>query len=127
MEDVIPFVLAKKLKDDGVTIPCIGHYHNEKFSINHEHKTLCFNNDIFTDYVDAPTIYQVLKYYREEKKIAINISFVPHTWQYVISDMEFNSRFDDYGRIMYTSYEEAAIDAIKKVRYYLKYNTFEEN
>ena len=65
------------------------------------------------DYI--PTIFQALKWLREEKKIAINVEFIPHVWQYKIVDMSFEGRFEPCGKIFYDEYEEAALAGIEYV------------
>ena len=83
-EDFIPFELAVKLKEKGFNEPCYGYYHcnggNDSFE-------LCGNGDC--DFLNsknkhriaAPTIPQVLKWLREEKKIVISIFLHPCGWQ----------------------------------------------
>ena len=83
-EDFIPFELAVKLKEKGFDEPCYGYYHcnggNDSFE-------LCGNGDC--DFLNsknkhriaAPTIPQVLKWLREEKKIVISIFPHPCGWQ----------------------------------------------
>lgn len=65
------------------------------------------------DYI--PTISQALKWLREEKKIAINIEFIPYTWQYKVIDMSFKRRFEPFGITLFSDYEEAAIAGIEYV------------
>jgi hypothetical protein len=65
--------------------------------------------------IKAPTISQVLKWLREEKKIAINIEFIPYVWQYKILDMSFENRFEPCGLTLFSNYEEAAITGIEYV------------
>lgn len=63
----------------------------------------------------TPTIHQVLKWLRDEKKIAINIEFIPYVWQYKIFDMSFKSRFEPCGLTLFSGYEEAALAGIEYV------------
>jgi hypothetical protein len=65
--------------------------------------------------ITAPTISQVLKWLRDEKKIAINIEFIPYVWQYKIFDMSFKSRFEPCGLTLFSDYEEAALAGIEYV------------
>lgn len=90
-EDFVPYELAVKLKEKGFKEKCYAYY----FPVNNE---LCYNINQFrggnlynclyshnslpkelvaSDFIDAPTISQVLKWLREEKKIfvAINIGY----------------------------------------------------
>ena len=65
--------------------------------------------------INAPNISQVLKWLREEKKIAINIEFIPYVWQYKIIDMSFERRFEPYGITLFSDYEQAALAGIEYV------------
>lgn len=79
-EDFVTYELAVKLKEKGFNEPCYGYYHcnggNDSFE-------LCGNGD--RDFqnsknqyrIAAPTISQVLKWLREEKKIYIVIAVNP--------------------------------------------------
>ena len=83
--DFVPFELAVKLNEKGFDIPCYGYYHcnggNDSFE-------LCGNGD--RDFLNsknqyrvaAPTISQVLKWLRDEKKLHLEISFwsTTETW-----------------------------------------------
>ena len=78
MEDFIPYELAVKLKEKGFREDCIAQVKlDNTIKFNH-----VFDNNICTilkchnklaPYVDAPTISQVLKWLRKEKKIFIDI------------------------------------------------------
>lgn len=68
MEDFVPFEIAKKLKEKEFNSPCIGHYLNDKLYIAHYLNEFHSNDDRS---IDAPTISQVLKWLREEKKIFV--------------------------------------------------------
>ena len=75
-KDFVTYELAKKLNEKGFNEPCYGYYHcnggNDSFE-------LCGNGDC--DFLNsknqyrvaAPTISQVLKWLREEKKIYVSI------------------------------------------------------
>ena len=73
-EDFAPFELAVKLKEKGFDEPCYGYYHcnggNDSFE-------LCGDRDFLNSKnkhrIAAPTIPQVLKWLREQKKIHICI------------------------------------------------------
>jgi hypothetical protein len=84
--DFVDFNLSKKLKEKGFPL---------------------------VDYI--PTISQSLKWLREEKKIAINIEFIPYTWQYKVIDMSFERRFEPCGITLFSEYEEAALAGIEYV------------
>ena len=82
-EDFVPFELAVKLQEKGFNEPCYGYYHcgggDDSFEV-------CGNGD--RDFLNsknkhriaAPTISQVLKWLREEKKIYVSIlPFATHS------------------------------------------------
>lgn len=66
MEDFVPYELAVKLKEKGFDYPCIGHYVNNQLYVTHYQNAFHSDNN---ESVDAPTIYQVLKWLRKEKRI----------------------------------------------------------
>lgn len=77
MEDFVPFELAVKLKVKGFDYPCISHYVNNQLYIAHYHNAFHSDND---ESVDAPTISEVLKWLRKEKKIYVSIlPFATHS------------------------------------------------
>ena len=80
MEDFVPFLLAKKLKEKGFNYPCIGHYVNNQLYVAHYQNAFHSDNN---ESIDAPTISQVLKWLREEKKIfvAINICYCYESYE----------------------------------------------
>ena len=81
MEDFVPFEIAKKLKEKGFP----QHITDEAYIVDNYGEDECDIGDrlpipLVPDYMDdiaAPTISQVLKWLREEKKIfvAINIGY----------------------------------------------------
>lgn len=91
MEDFVPFSLAKKLKEKGFREECLAYYTSEYTLYNNticltEDKYLCLSEIDYNEFLksnneetklenicDAPTISQVLKWLREEKKIFIDI------------------------------------------------------
>lgn len=128
MEHFVTFKIAKKLKEKGFRELCLVYYTNDDtLYYNYSHKAGACYKDCYLShnlmpkdsvsgkFVDAPTISQVLKWLRDEKKIAINIEFIPYTWQYKIIDMSFDRRFESCGRVIFSNYEEAAIAGIEYV------------
>lgn len=131
MEDFVTFELAVKLKEKGFREPCLGWYY--PFEVcGFDYKTsIVFNNSAYRGsnykdmlvshkdekYIDAPTISQVLKWLREEKKIYIMVdrSFSVKGWHYyIIDDDDFENPIQqevEHNRC----YEQAAIDAIEYV------------
>ena len=100
--EFLNFDLAKKLKEKGFDWVTSNVYERNTIACRYE------------DY-PKPTISQVLKWLREEKKIAINIEFIPYAWQYKIIDMSFERRFEPRGITLFSDYEEAAIAGIEYV------------
>lgn len=126
--DFVDFEISKKLKEKGFTCQYpmamyneLGNFHALYTSADHnpDIKSV-FGNREYYDYDDfddkdcvCPTISQVLKWLREKKKIAINIEFIPYTWQYKVIDMSFERRFEQFGITLFSDYEEAAIAGIE--------------
>ena len=108
MEDLVTFEIAKKLKEKGFDYPCVGHYVNNQLYIAHYYNAYHSDKD---ESPDAPTISQVLKWLRDEKKLHICISLGEFSdWVYDISKIEGNvfcEAMDDFH-----SYEEAALAGV---------------
>ena len=98
-EDFVPFELAVKLKEKGFREKCIAYYwekineHTPSFVVedNMPEDGICIldlisehNKAEWSPFIDAPTISQVLKWLKEEKKLHIGIS---PQWKYMIYDM----------------------------------------
>ena len=134
--EFVSFEIARKLKKKGFREKCLSYYDVEDnvgllYNTQYTDETLpCQYMDLLQCHntgeaeskiddsgfcVDAPTISQALKWLREEKKIAINIEFIPYTWQYKIIDMSFERRFEPRGITLFSDYEEAAITGIEYV------------
>lgn len=81
--DFAPFELAVKLKEKGLDIPFYFFYRSDDKLIHHAMvtKPLVYCDKIDDEVVCAPTISQVLKWLREEKKIVISIFPHPCGWQ----------------------------------------------
>ena len=91
MEDFVPYELAVKLKEKGFKEKCYAYYFPPDnkliYNINQFRGGILYDNlhsynslpkeVVTSDFIDAPTIPQVLKWLREEKKIfvAINIGY----------------------------------------------------
>ena len=73
-EDFVPFELAKKLKEKGFKEK-VNAYYGKWENLFDVHPALDMND---CDYrASAPTISQVLKWLREEKKIYVGITYMP--------------------------------------------------
>lgn len=82
-EDFVPFELAKKLNEKGFNEKCMAHYYCALGLFEYNIKDISFRKKLLaTDfmhsyneskkgnkYIDAPTISQVLKWLREDKRI----------------------------------------------------------
>ena len=118
-EDFVTYELAVKLKEKGFDEPCYGYYHcnggNDSFE-------LCGNGD--RDFqnsknryrVAAPTISQVLKWLREEKKIYLELVIVVDA-EYMCDIYKIDARpIECLGSTeYYKTYEAAALAGIEYV------------
>lgn len=130
-EDFVTYEIALKLKEKGFRKPCIAHYccldgNVLKFNITTDcirgSNVKCLNgeNNIYTD---APTISQVLKWLRKEKKIYIVIAVNPTlstkdkiAYYYQVYSNSNGVTSDYYeSEECYAQWEECAIDSIKYV------------
>jgi hypothetical protein len=125
-EDFVTYELAVKLKEKGFNEPCYGYYHcnggNDSFEV-------CGNGDC--DFLNsknkhriaAPTIPQVLKWLREEKKIYIVIAVNPTlstkdkiAYYYQVYSNSNGVTSDYYeSEDCYAQWEDCAIGSIKSV------------
>ena len=126
MEDFVSFEIANKLKEKGFSLEKTEIY--GKFdSDGLFHPQLYFNyiETMDCDEIIAPTISQVLKWLREEKKISIEVGIhCSLKWMcgiYGFSDgIEDFTQYSDDGiddtvYILYDSYEQAALAGIEYV------------
>lgn len=124
MEDFVSFEIAKKLKEKGFSLEKTEIY--GKFdSDGLFHSQLYFNyfETMDCDEIIAPTISQVLKWLRKEKKISVEVGI--HCllkWMctiYGFNDelVDFtqysNNGIDDTVFILYETYEQAALAGIE--------------
>jgi hypothetical protein len=125
-EDCVTYELAAKLEEKGFDEPCYGYYHwyggNDSFE-------LCGNGD--RDFLNsknkhriaAPTIPQVLKWLREEKKIFVVIAVNPTlstkdkiAYYYQVYSNSNGVTSDYYeSEECYAQWEDCAIGSIKSV------------
>ena len=97
MEDFVTFEIAKKLKEKGFREECFAYYTSEYTLYNNlvvlcddkylevaeidYTESLTSNNSVrenkYNNICDAPTISQVLKWLRENKKIYVAVYYVP--------------------------------------------------
>lgn len=131
MEDFVTFEIAKKLREKGFREECFAHYpicgedyaeynyiEDDSCGISLFDLCRCYNNED-SRLIDAPTISQVLKWLREEKKLYVEINmhqyldkskFYP-TIQYM-DKMENRVHINN---IVYESYEDASLAGIEYV------------
>ena len=106
--DFVTFEIAKKLKEKGFREECFAHYpicgedyeeynciEDDRCGISLFDLCRCYNNED-SRLIDAPTISQVLKWLREEKKY--HIEFVGNACGYlfIISDIPSEGGTDRY-------------------------------
>lgn len=124
-DDFAPFELAVKLKEKGFDKECLCHYVGEDLVYNIEspiaNNQLWFSHNKFDniwhrDNYDAPTISQVLKWLREEKKIYLEIVIVVDA-EYMCDIYKISPRpIECLGSTEYfLTYEKAAIAGINYV------------
>lgn len=137
MEDFVTFNLAKKLKEKGFREKCFATYTsysetlklNEintdkrpaNYKLNIEEFRECYN--YYDSAIDAPTISQVLKWFRKEKELHIEFISNASGYCYIISRTPqrggsdlyscFDSGTNDAGE--WDDYEEAALHAIEYI------------
>ena len=113
--EVISFEIAKKLKEKGFREK-VNAYYGKHENIFDVHPALDMND---ADYrASAPTISQVLKWLREEKKIYIMIdrSFsVKNSWHYVICNNDDFEHLIQQESIPNRKWEQAAIAGIEYI------------
>ena len=87
MEDFVTFEIAKKLREKGFREECIAYYHTDGELLynrdqyrggNYKSLLRSYNslpkNPIGCEQIDAPTIYQVMKWLFDKKQLFVNIS-----------------------------------------------------
>lgn len=119
-EDFITFELAVKLKEKGFDYKC--HYcYKNSIIMSHCSEPLNHNADAVT--YSAPTISQVLKWLREEKKMYIVIAVNPtlstkdkiaYYYQIYFNSTGVGSDYYE-SEECYAQWEDCAIDSIKYV------------
>lgn len=123
MEDFVPYELAKKLKEKGFDEVCYNYYEPLKHCLN-QIKTPWTNKEGESyGVITAPTIAQVLKWLREEKKISIeptihcSLKWVSGIYSFDDGLTDFTQYdtniVDDTVYIFYETYELAALAGIE--------------
>lgn len=146
MEDFVDFDLAVKLKEKGFREECLAYYTTEytlynnmttltddKYlyvsAIDYEEFLVSHNSIKYTNgnYVDAPTISQVLNWLRKEKNMHIELFLYNGKYSYDVEsvtqicedDLFHECLNEDTINEEYATYELAAIAGIKYVLYNL--------
>lgn len=142
MEDFVTFEIAKKLKEKGFRERCLTYYdvddnvgllYNTQYTdeilpCQYEDLLQCHNtgeaetqSDGSGNFIDAPTISQVLKWLREEKKIHITVEIDNNGWYYTVSPNVRlkNSKLKIISFENKESYEQATLVGIEYVLYNL--------
>ena len=118
MEDFVTYELAVKLKEKGFRRPCILYYNSDKVRTWFNEPYIAKNfipTTLGNDDVLAPTISQVLKWLREEKKIHIVIDFdSTMNWYYQIALYGLTT-YEKESKHKYNSYEQAVLAGIEYV------------
>ena len=131
--EIVSFEIAQKLKEKGFKEKCFAYYASYD-------ATLFYNKSNFrggivddclysynslresvstSELIDAPTISQVLKWLREEKKLFVQISLFQYCYDYCILDTEM-VYYDNEHKVLHQgptgySYNEAVLAAIEYV------------
>ena len=133
MEDFVSFEIATKLKEKGFKEQCLAYYtkdsdfyYNTSYGSDVENAFKSFNsrpNHICGKRIDTPTISQVLKWLRDEKKL--HIEFVGNAcgYLYIVSDIPSEGGTDRYcsdysgpnAGGTWDKYEDCALNAIQYV------------
>ena len=131
MEDFVTYEIAVKLKEKGFKDKCFGYYTPEGYEFlpvqtpfyGGDYEDCMFShNDMRqgldgSDCVDAPTISQVLKWLRENKKLHVSImTFMFRAgWCYEVVRLGENPKLVAAHRNSYNTYEKAALAGIEYV------------
>lgn len=127
--EYLDFNLSKKLKEKGFQEECLCHYvgvdlvYNIESPIANNQLWFCHNkydNIWHRDNYDAPTISQVLKWFRDEKKIFIEVYMYNnhYLWEIYnteIVDVDMTQKSEKYSEEEYLTYEDAALAGIEYV------------
>lgn len=131
--EFVTFEISKKLKEKGFYEQCLGYYtkdsdfyYNTSYGSDVENAFKSFNsrpNHLCGRRIDAPTISQVLKWLREEKKIHIEIFLYDGKYSYFIKSITQICENDLFHKCLnedttddeYATYEQAALTGIEYV------------
>lgn len=113
-EDFVTYDLAVKLKEKGFNVECHAYYEPLKHCLNLSR--VLQTNSLTENYncITAPTISQVLKWLRENKKLHVSImTFMFRAgWCYEVVRLGENPKLVAAHRNSYNTYEKAAIAGV---------------
>lgn len=114
MEDFVNYEIANKLKNLGFEESTYHYYNIDDIRYCRDDYPSDHNGDPLREFeISAPTISQVLKWLREEKRLHITIDIWGRTWGYDIIELTSgNSLHWTAYREDIKSYEDAALDGI---------------
>ncbi len=133
MEDFVTYDIAKKLKEKGFKEKCFAYYDPkgcDLYTIQTPFRGGDFEDCMysynslrkecrFVECIDAPTISQVLKWLREEKKLFVEPSLFKYGYESYVQSAIFEKDKDytDTWRVegFHSTYEQAAIAGIEYV------------
>lgn len=141
--EIVPFEIAKKLKEKGFREKCLLHYESTggfysnsidtydrpNQELDYSDFLKCFNEGNSIGLIDAPTISQVLKWLRKEKKIYLcpcvitdyEDDYQPHItfWSFIVINIESGDsiyrEYEHKDEKRFDSYELAALAGIEYV------------
>ena len=122
MEDFVTFEIAKKLKEKGFILDYTLYGYKPVYSDVNTIKLIwnigAYEIDYFGENIPCPTIAQVLKWLREEKKLYILATDVlikdNIKWDFQIDNLNTTNIIYE-SRLIYNSYEEATLAGIEYV------------
>ena len=117
MEDFVNYEIANKLKNLGFEESTYHYYNIDDIRYCRDDYPSDHNGDPLREFeISAPTISQVLKWLREEKRLHIAIDIWGRTWGYdIIELISGNSLYWTAYREDIKSYEDAALDGIEYI------------
>lgn len=124
VEDLVTYQIALKLKEKGFDIPCEMYYHihddieDSIMSLESTGGWCDFYNSKNRYRCAAPTIYQTLKWLREEKRIEANGCYDndEQGWMGYVCEMDIPDLYAFHAlKVHHKSYEEATLSAIEYV------------
>ena len=123
MEDFVPFLLAKKLKEKGFTLPksnVVGKFDSD--GVFHSQLYINFTETMDSEEIIAPTIAQVLKWLRKEHQIHIFVDITSVGWYPKVSTKVkldetrfWFSKAPFFESDFFDTYEEAVLATIEYV------------